>query len=120
MRTQWQAVGWAVAALLAGGLALRWLAVTNTLILGLIGILPLLLAPVAIVAVALAWRSGRLGLRVAVGVLTLATVVTFVRPAAVVGCGSASAPDEIVVYTHNVLWNNDDGGGAHEGDDRGQ
>lgn len=108
MRRLWHGLGWFGAALVALGLLLRWLPITDTFLLGLVGVLPILVVPLVVVAAVAAWRSNGLALQVAVGILAVVVVVTFLRPGSVIGCGPTSAEDEIVLYTHNLLWSNTD------------
>lgn len=95
-------VGWCLIAGVTILLYLRWRAVDRALVIGLVGLTPLLAAP-QLLAVVSSWLSRSPSLRVAAAISSAAFLFTMSPVDAVVGCGAASAPDEITIYTANVM-----------------
>lgn len=100
-RGLWLGLGWLLAAAIAAGLYLRWSAPSSSLIIALVSLAPLLIIPLAFLAIS-AWRTWSRPLAVIAVALTAGYVVTFVSFDAVVGCGPETSEDAVVVYTHNV------------------
>jgi endonuclease/exonuclease/phosphatase family metal-dependent hydrolase len=103
-RLAWLTIGWISTAGLVLGFYLRSSPSTNPILIGLIGVIPLVLvAPLASLGLS-AWKADSAYLRLAglgTGVIYLAT---FVSPGAVVGCSPETSADEIVIYSHNAYW----------------
>ena len=106
MRDVWRLIGWLAVGSVAVGLVARWSSMSNTLLVGAIGLLPFAVAAAALVAAASSWPAQSWRLRGAAGVAVVAWAVTFVSPGALIGCGPTQSDDAIVVYTHNLLWTN--------------
>jgi endonuclease/exonuclease/phosphatase family metal-dependent hydrolase len=102
-RGRWVLAGWLLVVPVVLILALRTRNPGSTVLIGLIGLTPMVIVPLALAWLA-AWR-GRSPSLFTVVALTSASYAIVINPvAAVVGCGAeAGQGPEAVIHTHNVL-----------------
>lgn len=93
--------GWVLVAAIVGGLYLRWTTPSSSLLIGLVGVAPLLVLPLLALGFT-SWRAEAYSLRLAGLALAAAYLATFASFDSVVGCGPEASDDALVVYTHNV------------------
>ena len=95
-------LGWLLTAVVAVGVMLRGLEPSGTFLIGLTGLAPLLLFPVAGVVMS-AWIVRTHSMRFAAVGAVVIYLFTFFNPSAVVGCGpEPEAPDDVVIFSQNV------------------
>ncbi len=94
--------GWVLVIGITGLLYLRWQSPSRSILIGLVGLTPLLVIPY-VFAVLSAWLGRSNTLRTVTAALTVGLVYTTSPVDAIVGCRATSAPDEITIYTANVL-----------------
>jgi endonuclease/exonuclease/phosphatase (EEP) superfamily protein YafD len=96
-------VGWVFAAMVLVGLLLRWYRVSSQLLVWVVALTPLVIVPLAGLALT-AWRTWDRKLALVFVGLFAGYLATFVSYQSVVGCDAATSEDEISIYTHNVWW----------------
>ncbi|MGF1599025.1 MAG: endonuclease/exonuclease/phosphatase family protein [Acidimicrobiales bacterium] len=107
-RMLWLTAGWLLTAGVAVGFILRGIDLTNTWIIGLVGLSPLLIVPIALIVMCARPADSR-PLRFAAFGAVVFYLLTFVNPAAVVGCRpAATTGDEVVIFAQNVQYRGGD------------
>ena len=107
-RLTWLTIGWISTAGLVLGLYLRWSVTTSPLLVGLIGIIPLVMVAPLLGLGLSAWKADSAYLRLAGLATGVVYLATFVSAGAVVGCNPETSEDEIVLYSHNAYWGQSD------------
>lgn len=107
----WISLGWGLTVIVVLGMFLRASDLTSTLLIGLVGLAPLLLLP-TIGVILSAWKVGSRYLTAAAIAVGAVYVVSFANPATIIGCGAESeTATEFTIFNHNVLVR---GGSASE------
>lgn len=96
-------IGWLLAAMVAGGVALRWSTVNRPLLIGLVGVLGIALVLPVAVLIGTAWGTRSRPLRLGAALVALAYLATFTNVRAVIGCGAdAAAEGDVRIFEQNV------------------